>query len=241
MFRLLFAALCLIFSMQAVAQYDGDDVYDPFADYSEFEEDSQEEADINFFRNGRFFNISLLMGGHMFTKGMAQNVDASPAPGIAMTYFFNLRLALQFSYAYSQHVLGPIPTGAANPTDPQTIEGNMGLTSISFDLKYYFNTANVTRGLADLNPYIIGGFSQNSRAFSYVDQTIVGKDDGAGLDLGVGIEIPVSRNEMFIGAQFTYTYVNFSTENMPYTNTPPIVYLDGDLMRLYVVFGFNFL
>ena len=25
-------------------------------------------------------------------------------------------------------------------------------------MKYYFNTQNVTKGLADLNPYILGGF-----------------------------------------------------------------------------------
>lgn len=234
MLRILIALILTLSSLHAFSQYEGDDVYDPFADYSEFEENSQEEADINFFRNGRFFNLALHMGGHMFTEGMAQNIDASPAPGLAMTYFFSLRLALQFSYAYSQHSLGPIPTSG------QPIEGNMGLTSISFDLKYYFNTDNVTRGLADLNPYLIGGFSQNSRSFSLVDQTVVAKDDGAGLDLGFGIEVPVSRNEMFIGAQFTYTYVNFATENQPYPSTP-VVYLDGDLLRLYFVLGFNFL
>ena len=53
----------LFFSMGASAQYDGDDVYDPFADYSEFEENNQEEADINFFRNGRSFNVNFLFGG----------------------------------------------------------------------------------------------------------------------------------------------------------------------------------
>ena len=37
-----------------VAQFDADDTYDPFADYSEFDEAQEEEADINFFRNGRF-------------------------------------------------------------------------------------------------------------------------------------------------------------------------------------------
>ena len=37
-----------------------DDSYDPFADYSEFEEDSQEEADIHFFRNGRFFTLGFI-------------------------------------------------------------------------------------------------------------------------------------------------------------------------------------
>ena len=218
----------------SLAQYEGDDVYDPFADYSEFEENSQEEADINFFRNGRFFNVALLFGGRMFTGGMTDFIDAGPTPGIALTYFFNLRLALNFTYSFSQHVIRS-PAGVS-----PTVEGNISFTTLAFDLKYYFNTNNVTRGLADLNPYIIGGFSQNGRTLSLVDQTAVGKDDGAGLDIGAGIEIPVARNEMFIGAQFVYTFVNYSTENRPFpegSNT----FLDGDLMQLYMIFGFNFL
>lgn len=234
-------SLCLflcLFQSWSWAQYEGDDVYDPFADYSEFEENAQEEADINFFRNGRFFNISLLLGGRMFTDGMAQNIEAAPSPGIALTYFFNLRMALQFSYTYSQHVLGPF-AGQLNNTDV-VVQGNMGMTSLAFDLKYYVNTDNVTRGLANLNPYFLAGFSQNSRSFSLIDQTIVGKDDGAGLDMGFGIEIPIARNEMFVGGQFTYTFVNFSTENRPWTDNPQI-FLDGDIMQLYFIFGFNFL
>ncbi len=62
----LFVALALSLSVSAhaqsvskapgvqVAQFDADDTYDPFADYSEFDEAQDEEADINFFRNGRF-------------------------------------------------------------------------------------------------------------------------------------------------------------------------------------------
>lgn len=238
MIRLLLAILISMSSLSVMAQYEGDDVYDPFADYSEFEENSQEEADINFFRNGRFFNIALLMGGRMYTGGMADHIEPNLTPGIALTYFFSLRLALQFSYTYSQHILGPIP-GCFTCVNP-TIEGNMGLTSIAFDLKYYLNTNNVTRGLANLNPYILGGFSQNTRSFSFVNQTIVGKDDGAGFDFGFGIEVPFNRNEMYIGAQYVYTYVNFSTENRPY-DTNPAVYLDGDFMSLFLTFGFNFL
>ena len=55
--RLFLCFFITVTSLTSYAQYEGDDVYDPFADYSEFEENSQEEADINFFRNGRFFNV----------------------------------------------------------------------------------------------------------------------------------------------------------------------------------------
>ena len=241
LFRLILPILILFSALTTTAQYEGDDVYDPFADYSEFEENSQEEADVNFFRNGRFFNIGILMGGRMFTAGMAEHVAPSASPGLAMTYWFNLRLALQFSYTYSQHLLGPIDSGRTDVNSiPIIFEGNMSVNSLAFDLKYYFNTNNVTRGLADLNPYLLLGFSQNTRNFSLVDQQQVAKDDGAGIDLGFGIEIPVARNEMFVGFQFVYTYVNFATENQPYDTLPPI-FLDGDMMNAHFVFGFNFL
>lgn len=232
--------LILLTSLSGAAQYEGDDVYDPFADYSEFEESNQEEQDINFFRNGRFFNISLLVGGRMFPGGgMTEYVEPSLSPGVALTYFFSLRLALQISYIYSQHMLGPIG-GANTANNDGVIEGNLGVSSIGLDMKYYFNTANVTRGLAALNPYILGGFSQNTRTFSLVDQTIVAKDEGAGFDIGVGIEFPFARNDMYLGIQATYTYVTFSTENRPY-DTSPAVYLDGDIAMLHFLIGFNFL
>lgn len=237
MIKHLILIVLLSFSANSTfAQYEGDDVYDPFADYSEFEENSQEEADINFFRNGRFFNVGFLFGGRMFTGGMEQFLEASPSPGLALTFFFNLRLALQFSYTFSQHVLGiTAPNGEFSP-----IEGNVSFSSLAFDLKYYFNTNNVTRGLADLNPYLIGGFSQNNRTFSLVSQTAIAKDDGAGVDLGFGIEIPVAQNEMFLGAQFVYTYVDFATENNSFTDNPQ-TFLDGDVLQLYLILGFNFL
>jgi hypothetical protein len=226
------------------AQYEGDDVYDPFADYSEFEENTQEEADINFFRNGRFFNVAILLGGRMFTQGMADNAEAAASPGLALTYWFNLRLALQFSYTYSQHLLGPIAGGLDALSNPITVQGNMSVNMLAFDMKYYFNTNNVTRGLADLNPYVLIGFSQSTRNFSLVDQVQVAKDDGAGLDIGGGIEIPINRNEMFIGFQAVYTYVNFATENSPVVRqplAPETVFLDGDMFNFHIVVGFNFL
>ena len=46
----------------------GDSNLDPFADYHEFEEDEQQEADENFFHNGRFFSVGILGGYESFTQ-----------------------------------------------------------------------------------------------------------------------------------------------------------------------------
>ncbi|MCB0379585.1 MAG: outer membrane beta-barrel protein, partial [Bdellovibrionales bacterium] len=206
-------AISLLLTATAYGQYQGDDVYDPFADYSEFEENSQEEADVHFFRNGRFFNAALMMGGRMFTADTQDYFEANMSPGLYLAYFFNLRFAVQFSYTFSEHAY-QIPAGTNNSGAPYPgINGNVSFSAMAFDLKYYFNTQNVTRGLADLNPFILFGFSQNYRTFSVDDQTQVAKDDAAGFDFGAGIEIPIARNQMYVGAQFVYTYVNFPIEN----------------------------
>src|SRR4051794_21913065 len=77
-----------------VAQFDADDAYDPFADYSEFEEAQDEEADINFFRNGRFVTLGFAGGMRGFTGGLGNMYRSSPSFGLFLSYFFDLRFAL---------------------------------------------------------------------------------------------------------------------------------------------------
>ena len=81
-----------------LAQFDADDSYDPFADYSEFDSAQEEEEDINFFRNGRFISIGLLLGYRGWTENLASLMSANLNYGVFLTYFFDLRFALQFSF-----------------------------------------------------------------------------------------------------------------------------------------------
>ena len=59
---------------QLLAQNDADDSYDPFADYSEFEQSSDEEEDINFFRNGRLFTLGFIGGYRGWTGESEQHL-----------------------------------------------------------------------------------------------------------------------------------------------------------------------
>ncbi|MCB0410979.1 MAG: hypothetical protein KDD22_00530, partial [Bdellovibrionales bacterium] len=60
-----------------IAQSEGTDAYDPFADYSEFESSEEEEAYINFFRNGRFFTLGFIGGYRTFTETMGDIISDS--------------------------------------------------------------------------------------------------------------------------------------------------------------------
>lgn len=219
-----------------IAQLDADDTYDPFADYSEFDEAQDEEADINFFRNGRFVTLGFLGGMRGFTGGLGDMYRTSPTFGLFLSYFFDLRFALQFSFNTSDHafsIKGPVTTAT----------GNIGITNFGLDIKYYINTQNVTKGLAKFNPYFIGGFSRVDRTTNITGVQGFGKEGAMGFNVGTGIELPMMRNKMFFGVQAMYQLINFRDENTQVEfvdNEPTGKYPNGDSYTLMGILGVNF-
>ncbi len=151
-----------------MAEGDVDDAYDPFSDYSEFDEASDEEADINFFRNGRFFTVGFSLGMRGFTDELNRLYSSAPTYGIFISYFFDLRLAFELGFQTGDH-------NFEVKSATERMAGNVSLTFIHVNMKYYMNTQNVTRGLADLNPYVLGGFSQVYRTYSIEGSDILSR------------------------------------------------------------------
>jgi hypothetical protein len=237
-FLMLTLSLATSFAQTGDSDITGDDAYDPFADYSEFEASADEEADIHFFKNGRFFNLALLLGPQMFTESLGEYHNIAPAYGIYFAYFFDIRTALQVTYISSTHDFNVPATATSNP-----INGTTSLSTFSVHMKYYFNTQNITRGFADLNPYLIGGFGSSQRSIAIVNQTAVAKNSPTGVEFGGGLEVPISRNKMYLGAQIMYHYVQFSDENMMLADenrNPTGVTLNGDYITGLFVLGINF-
>lgn len=219
-----------------LAQFDADDTYDPFADYSEFDEAQDEEADINFFRNGRFVTVGFLGGTRGFTGGLGDMYRTSPAFGLFLSYFFDLRFALQFSFLTSDHDFRVSSTN-------QVGRGTISITTFALDIKYYINTQNVTKGLAKFNPYFIGGFSRLDRTSRIDGVEGFGKEGAMGFDLGLGLELPMMRNKMYFGGQAMYQLVNFSNENSEIVfdnNEHTGKYPNGDSYTLLAILGVNF-
>lgn len=220
-----------------LAQVDPEEAYDPFTDYSEFDEESDEEADINFFRHGRFFTLGLAGGTRGFTGNFADAYQGAPTFGIFLTYFFDLRLAMSLGFQTGDHAVGfTVNNGATSYT------GNVSLTSVNFDLKYYLSPQNITRGLADLNPYLLGGLGQFYRTYTIAGLDGFSRDSTMGFDLGAGIEIPLMRKKAFLGIQGTYHYVSFSDENKSYVAGTERLdkSLSGDFYNLLMIIGMNF-
>lgn len=233
---------CLLWLLpfsSAQAQFDSgsDDTYDPFADYSEFDEAAQEEADIHFFRNGRFFTLGLVGGMRNFTENWASLYGRAPSFGANFTFFFDMRFAVQASYLMSSH--------SVEFRGPSTrLLGQADFSQFSGHLKYFINPQNMTRGVAKFNPYVLGGFSSFYRIYNFEGQFDRVANPAMSFDLGAGIEIPILRDQMYIGAQATYHLVNFPDENSQIflnegTEATGII-PRGDIFDIVLILGINF-
>jgi len=221
-----------------LAQYEtSEDAYDPFADYSEFEESADEEADINFFKNGRFLTIGFLMGQRDYTDILANITTPALSFGASLSYFFDLRFAIQATYLTGQHQYDFI-----TPTLRTQIKAASTLSTFSVALKYYLNTQDVTKGLANMNPYFFGGFSQVTRTASSGDQLNTAKETAVGFDVGAGIEIPILQNSMYAGLQGGFHLINFKDEAVEIVvdTEDTDIFPKGDAYSILVIMGVNF-
>lgn len=219
-------------SPMGLAQDQEGNVYDPFIDYSEFEEAGEEEADVNFFRNGRLFTAGVAVGQRTFTENMGGVYDDDVAFGLFLSYFFDLRWALQFSWMSGSHSFKVLDQ-----------KGSADISHFGIDMKYYFNTQNVTKGLAAFNPYLLGGLSFINRETKKVGTVDLANDKARGFDVGAGVEVPVgTRNDMYVGLQALYQLATFDDENtnIQVGGSPSGVYANGDLVTFSFVLGANF-
>lgn len=229
-----------------------DESFDPFSDYNEFEQETEEEADINFLRNGRYLTLGLVGGYRDFTGGFSQGYEGALNYGVQFSYFFDLNLATALSYTTGDHGVFfrsfndpqlQIPTG-------RIYSGNVNIQIFDLHLKYYINTDNVTKGLADLNPYLFLGSGMYVRTYNLNESFNNDPDRVLGFRLGSGIEFPIVQRRFYIGAQALYNYVQFPDENNDSIdesldgetpNPKPVSpRLNGDFFEINIVLGVNF-
>ena len=225
----------LLFISVAWAESD-EDVYDPFADYGEFDVSSDEEADINFFHNGRLFTMGIVLGGQGFTGNMGQLYDVGPAYGCYFSYFFDLRFSLQLSLLFSSN-------NFKFRAFDQEISGSSFLSRYGLDMKYFINTQNIVRGLARFNPYVTAGFSQTLLSSKVDGNSGVANDSAWGVQVGIGVEFPIRDGKSYIGFQSTYKLVTFKAiegVEIEVEQGPTGIVPRGDLWNFVGILGINF-
>lgn len=235
---------------QAATASDVDEAFDPFSDYNEFEQDADEEADINFFKNGRFLTLGLQLGYRGFVGGgFTEAYTPAAVYGVQFSYFFDLQIAGALGFSMGDHNVQFDSYSDENFTSKvSTYSGTVNIQTIDVNLKYYFNTENVTRGLADLNPYLLIGAGQYKRTYnlSSSQSTVVPAeaDSVIGFKTGLGLEIPLLRRRAYFGVQGTYHYVQFADENKHFiddgNNSRVKPDLNGDIFDISTIIGVNF-
>lgn len=225
------------FSHQGLTQTDTDEAYDPFSDYSDFDDNSDMETDTNFFKNGRFFTVGFTGGLRGYTDNWSKTYQSAPVFGLGLTYFMDLQSAMAFGLYFSDSSVAFTTNSGANK-----YTGGVSFSGISFDYKHYFNTQNVTKGLADLNPYLLGGFTQHYRSYRISSFDSSSRDESMGVNFGAGIEIPLNRKKSFLGLQGVYRYVNFKDETKQYLDGSEKLdhLISGDMYDITIVIGTNY-
>ena len=238
--------------------------YDPFADYSEFENTADEQKNINFFQHGRFITLGVQGGVKLFTMNMASFYNIGPSYGGYLNYFFDMNFAIQFAITASSHYIafniggappaattgGTGQTGATTSNyacvanSPTCFLGSADFISMGIDFKYFLDKSLFTKSFQWLAPYFFIGVLRSSlimtATYGQVGEFV--DDSGYGVNMGLGLEFHFLK-KIHIGLQYAFQFVTLNREYMPLSlsggknlNFRPY----GDWMNINMILGVNF-
>ncbi len=172
----------------------------PFTEYGEFNQSHDEESDALFFQFGRFFGLSLGLG--------IQAVDGNrgllwqggfPLVDFKVHYWFDLNLALNMSFYTVNHFF---VTGSG--------QTNVSMFKAGLDLKYYFNTKNLSAAISFASPYILGGVgSYNKAEYAPTVGSAPTSLSSVGVALGGGLEFTLFPKKTYLEVEGKFNYVPF--------------------------------
>ena len=215
--------------------------YDPFADYSEFEDTVEEQESINFFQNGRFLTLGATGGVRLFTLNMNEFYNIGPVYGGYLDYFFNLKYSIQFGLKASTHNI-------ALQTNTSSLRGAADFISMELAFKYFFDKSLFNKYFSWLQPYLFIGILHTTVTMVATATENPGyfKDKGYGANMGFGLEFHFLK-KMHLGLQYEFQFVTLEQEasslvvvttgnqRQNYNYRPY-----GDWMNVSVILGVNF-
>ena len=178
----------------------------PHMEYGTFNEDENEKNTTLFFQYGRFFGISggLGVNNALGNRGKLYDVGL-PLMEIKFHYWFNFNLAIQMVMSFATHEYGS--TDLNNLTE-------VNLRCLGADIKYYFDTRNLSAPIDYVNPYVFLGLSQLKKTeFSSTQDDEPSEDDSFSYSLGGGIEFPISEKKVYFVLEGRYSIVRFDNDN----------------------------
>lgn len=188
----------------------------PFTEYGEFNESDDEDSDARFFQNGRFFGVSLGLGfqtvdgyrGALWQGGF-------PSFDFKVHYWFDFNVAIDLGFTTSQFYY--------DTTVDNIGHMDVNLLRVGIDLKYYFDTKNLSSAISFASPYVLLGASAYSKTENSVTQATQDSDTSMGVSGGVGLEFAISPRKSYFAVEgkmhvvtFKDTYTSrFTSQNLP--------------------------
>jgi opacity protein-like surface antigen len=175
----------------------------PFTEYGEFNEATDEEDDTKFLQFGRLFGVSL-GGGFQFVDGFRGALwqGGFPTINFRLHYWFSFHVALDLGLTNSSQYYQDTSTIGRGHVD-------VNLMNIGMDLKYYFDTKNLSAAISFASPYLLAGVGTYSKTENSIVQQGSDSDTSLGLALGGGIEFAISPRKFYFSIEGKINVVSF--------------------------------
>lgn len=199
----------------------------PYTNYGEFNnQEAEEEADEQFFQYGRFFGLSLGLGYEpvLGNRGLLWQ-GGFPAVEFKLHYWFDFNFALTIDVYSVNHFF--------NDPNPQIGHTDINLVHLGLELKYYFDTKDLSSTISFANPYITAGVGPYTKTQTSAGIGTPDSDTAIGLDLGAGLEFAISPKKVYFEFEGRIHIVQFKdtfTTDFQAANEGGIQDLTGQLV-----------
>ncbi|MCM2278334.1 MAG: porin family protein [Oligoflexia bacterium] len=187
----------------------------PFTEYGEFNEEAEEAAETKFFQYGRFFGVSVGLGyegatgnrGLLWTAGM-------PVIDLKVHYWFDFNLALNLGFSTVKHDF--------ETSDDNGRHVDVNLMRMGFDLRYYFDTKNISAPISFANPFVLLGLGSYTKTqVSIVDSATADTQSAFGVALGGGLEFVMSPRKSYFQIEGKLHLPSFEDASSDAFNSDP--------------------
>jgi hypothetical protein len=162
----------------------------PFTSYGEFNENEDEEADSKFFQYGRFFGVSLGLGAEMIDGNRGTLWQGGfPMVDFKVHYWFDFQVALDLGFFTAQQYYDTTVKGLGHV--------DINVVHVGVDVKYYFQTKNLSSALSFASPYLLAGAGSYTKTENSQAQATQDPDTSLGVSLGLGLEFVISPRKSY--------------------------------------------
>jgi hypothetical protein len=204
----------------------------PFTEYGEFNEEQDEAADTRFFQYGRFFGVSVGVGAESISgnRGLLWQ-GGWPLLDFKVHYWFDFNVALDLGVFTAPHFYDIA-------SDSEHVDVSM--VHLGVDVKYYFDTKNLSAAISFANPYVVLGFGSYSKTEVSTLEETTEQDTAVGLNAGAGLEFAIRHRKVYFQIEGKAHFATFKdTFTTEFRNSAGLDDLQGNFFTVTAALMFT--